>query len=231
MPDDHPGFDHWNPRDPDHPFPVGDFELKWGTEDGAKGEVDLTLPQKQPARATVAESYIGVIRSAQLWCAIECVNDLAGNLVCQAVLRGRHVHWYPGHGESEGGPVQEIRLSMADMRNWGGREALAAHGPHCDLFCVDWTVRESKVHFEIMVMHFGMTVQGFLDMRERNNREAERLPLRPPEFVPLPHPGTPTPKPKPPDPGPDGAMVPERPGGLFGGLVALVKRLVRAVFG
>ena len=56
-------------------------------------------------------------------------------------------------------------------------------------------------------------------------------PWRPSVIVPeVPRETPPSPKPKP-EPGPDGAMVPERPGGLFAGLLALLRRIGKALFG
>jgi len=229
--DEHPGFDHWEVNDSNHPFPVGDIQLDTEADDFMAASVDIELPQTLPKPATVAERSIGVTGSGQLWFGLECTTDLQGNVRCEGVLRGRHVHWFPDHGESDVGPKQEVRLSMAEMGGFGRREAMAAHGPHCDLFSVVWHQRQGRLHLELSVLHIRRTVAQFLADRERWKREAERMPpWRPSVIVPeVPH-ETPPPPPRP-EPGPDGAMVPERPGGLLGGLLALVRRIAKAIFG
>lgn len=228
--DEHPGFDYWETDDAAHPFPVGDITLNH--EDGTwiHAEAEIALPQAQPKPATVAERSIGVAGSCQLWFGLECTTDLQGRLVCEAVLRGRHVHWFPDHGETGAGTVQEIRLTMAEMGGFGRHERLAAHGPHCDLFSATWHQRAGKLHVTLCVIHLRNTVAGFLAGRERSRREAERMPPRRPSVIlpELPGEAPPAPQPKPkPAPGPDGAMIPDRPGGLL----ALLRRIVRAVFG
>lgn len=231
MPHDHPGFAYWEADDPGHPFPVGNIDLRWGDADTAKAVADLAPPRTQPTPATVAERSIGVARSAQFWFALECATDVLGKVTCEAVLRGRHVHYWPEHGEDQPGPIQEVRLSMADLGlGFGTRERLAPHGPlHCDLFTVTWFLWEGKVRCELFVSHFAQTVQQFLDMREKNRREAEREPPRRIELPPLPEPEEDGEGPKPePHPGPDGAMA---PGGPFGMLTAFFQRIWRAVFG
>jgi hypothetical protein len=234
--DEHPGFDHWEVNDAAHPFPVGDITLNYDDKDWTHAEADIALPQAPqdlPKPATVAERSIGVVDSGQLWFGLECTNDPQGRLVCEAVLRGRHVHWFADHGESGVGPVQEVRLSMAEMGGFGRKEQLAAHGPHCDLFSATWHQRQAKVHVELSVIHVRDTVAGFLHERERSRREAERMPPRRPSvIVPELPPETPPPAPPPkPEPLPGGAMAPARPGGLFGGLVALVRRIGKAILG
>jgi hypothetical protein len=233
MPHDHPGFDYWDVNDAAHHFPVGDITLNYDDKDWTKAEADIELPQDLPGPATVAERSIGVVESGQLWFGLECTKDLQNRLVCEAVLRGRHVHWFPDHGESGVGPIQEIRLTMAEMAVFGRREALAAHGPHCDLFGATWHQRNGQLHVELSVMHIKKTVAGFLEERERSRREAERMPPRRPSVIVPVEPGeTPPPSPPPkPDPGPDGAMVPDKPGGLFAALAALLRRAWRALFG
>ncbi len=235
--DEHPGFDYWDLNDAAHPFPVGDITLNCDEKDWTHAEADITLPPPPPAQglptpATVAERSIGVVDSGQLWFGLECTKDLQGRLVCEAVLRGRHVHWFPEHGESSVGPVLEVRLTMAEMGGFGRRETLGAHGPHCDLFSATWHQRQGKLHVELSVLHVRNTVAGFLEKRERSRREAERMPPRRPSVIvpegPRETPPAPPPKP---DPGPDGAMLPERPGGLFGGLLALLRRIGKAIFG
>jgi len=229
MPHDHPGFDYWQVSDPAHPFPVGDITVLTDAEDMGQAEADLELPQAQPKPRTVAERSVGIVNSAQLWFALECTTDAQGNVACEAVLRGKHVHWFTDHGETEGGPVQELRLSMAEMVGGGRKEALAAHGPHCDLFSVQWWPRQTKVHCELTVLHIFNTVQGFIESRARANREAERLPLWP---APRPDAPAPTPTPKPePEPIPGGAMAPGRPFGPLAKLIGFFKRLAWGLFG
>ena len=227
MPHDHPGFDYWETDDATHPFPVGDISLDSDSGAGATATAEMTPPQTQPRSRTVAERSIGVANSAQLWFAFECTTDAQGHLVYEAVFRGRHVHWYPQHGESGVGPVQEIRVAANALAMWGRDERLAAHGPHCDLFTANWAVQQGKVRVELCVLHFEMTVAQFYAARERSRSEAERMPpLRPSRIVPdrplEPHPPAPV--------VPGGAMN-TRPGGPLGGLLALVKRAWRAVFG
>lgn len=230
--DEHPGFEYWDVNDPTCPFPLGDVAFDTGTEDCTAATADIELPQKQPKAATVAERSIGVAGSGQLWFALECVTDPQGKLRYEGVMRGRHVHWSPEHGESGVGPVQEIRLSMAELGGFGRKETMAAHGSHCDLFSAAWHQRNGKVHVELYLLHVRRSVAQFLADRERWKLEAERMPpWRPSVIVPeVPRETPPSPKPKP-EPGPDGAMVPERPGGLFAGLLALLRRIGKALFG
>jgi hypothetical protein len=200
---DHPGFEFWKLSDP-HPFPVGNIDLSWGDETSANASAEFTLPQTQPEKKTVAERSIGITDSAQLWFALECTTDAQGKVNCEAVLRGRHVHWFPDHGECAPGPVQEIRLSAADLKGGGRKEVLGAHGPHCDLFDATWWQKANGgIGCELSVWHFQYTVQGFLDMRARAQREAEHYPKfdwpHPDYHLPDP---SPTPPPKP-DPGPN----------------------------
>ncbi len=231
--DQHPGFEYWEENDAANPFPVGDITLNYDDQDWTHAEADITLPQAQPKPATVAERSIGVVDSGQLWFGLECVTDLQGRLRCEAVLRGRHVHWFPEHGESGVGPVQEVRLSAAEMAGFGRREQFAAHGPHCDLLTASWHQRQGKLHVELAVLHIRNTVAGFLAERERRRREAELMPpWRPSVVVPEEPRETPPPAPPPkPDPGPDGAMAPERPTGPLGGLLALLRRAWKALVG
>jgi hypothetical protein len=233
MPHDHPGFDYWDIDDPDHRFPVDDIEIPPNTDDTIEAIVELALPQTQPGPATVAERYIGIVGLVQFWVALECRTDALGKMTCEAVLRAKHLQFYPDHGETGAGPEQAIRLTMADMAGAGWRESLAAHGPHCDLFNVQWSSHQGKVHCELFLIHVRNTVQGLLDSRVRWQRDIERLPVPrlPDPDRPVPPP-KPDPKPEPkPEPIPDGAMKPELPGGAFGGLLALVRRIGKAIFG
>jgi hypothetical protein len=114
------------------------------------------------------------------------------------------VHWFPEHGETEAGPVLEIRLSAAEMWGWGMREMLAGHGPHCDRLLVDWAGNQAQVRCTMSVRHYGATVAGFLEAREKARLEAERAPPidNPPnEEVPI-VPWLDPPEPQPPEPEP-----------------------------
>jgi len=231
MPHDHPGFDYWDIDDHDHPFPVGDIEIAPDTEDATQAEADFTLPAKLPGPATVAERYIGLVGLAQFWFALECSPDALGNVTCEAVLRARHLQFFPDHGETGAGPELAIRLTMADMAVGKRCEALAAHGPHCDLLSLSCSVRAGKVHCELYLLHVRKTVQGLLDSRERWKREAERMPQ---PRLPLPDHDRPVPPPPPkpkPEPIPEGAMTPGRPGGVLAGIVGFFKRLAWGLFG
>lgn len=233
MPDDHPGFELWDVNDAAHPFPVGETTVRHDDESFARAEADWSLPQTQPTPKTVAERSVGIQKSSQMWFALECTTDAQGQVVSEAVLRGKHTRWFPLHGETDSGPRQEIRLSMAEMRAGGRREMLAAHGPHCDLFSAAWWLVPGGLHCELTVMHVGMTVQGFLDARAKADREAERLPRPRVIIEPLPDPDKPEPEPPPkpaPDPG-EGAMKPPRPGGVLGAIVGFLKRLAWGIFG
>jgi hypothetical protein len=228
MAHDHPGFEYWETDDPAHPFPVGDIDFDFDDSDGMTANVDLTPPKKQPKPRTVAERSIGIPMCAQMWIALECSTDAQGKLVYEAVFRARHVHWYPQHGETGIGPVQEIRVAANKLAMWGSDETLAAHGQHCDLFHASWAVQQSVIRLQLFVQHFEKTVAKFLADRERSREEAERMPpLRPSRIVPD-EPLEPPPPPPPEVPG--GALITVL-GGLFGGLLALVKRAWRAAFG
>ena len=231
MPHDHPGFDLWDVDDANHPFPVSDIDIIHDQLDFTFVSVDLTLPQAQPELKTAAERYIGIVARSQLWVAIECTTDAQNQVTCEAVLRGKHLHFYPEHGESAAGPLQEIRLTQADMRGPNRREAMAAHGPHCDLFSASWHLRPGKIHCELAVLHVRNTVQGFLDSRAQSKRDAERLPRPRVVIQPLPEERPPPPPEPKPDPLPDGAMKPERPGGLLMAIVGFFKRLAWGLFG
>jgi hypothetical protein len=232
MSDDYPGFDNWDPADADHPFPFGEIDVRRGNEDSAKVWVDFLLPQTQPTAKTVAVRYAGVEKSTQLWFAIECTRDAAGKVACQLVLRARHFHWWAEHGETGPGPLLEIRQPMAGLGVAGGKvDKLAAHGLHCDEFEAWWYFWQGQIRCELMVKHHQMSVQDVLDEQARINREAERGVPRVIEFPPWPVPpedGQPRPEPK---PLPEGSMAPERPGGLLGGLLALLRRIGRAILG
>jgi len=200
MSDEHPGFEYWEVNDPKHAYPVGQIDLKWSDEGGASASADMTIPAAQPTAATVAERSIGVAGSTQLWFGLECTTQAGGQVTCEAVLRGKHVHWYPEHNETAPGPVQELRVSAKELKGGGRKEALAAHGPHCDLFSATWFQHQGKVGFDLTVTHWATTPAGFLELRKRAAHDAERLPRdrwRPmvPDH-PAPSP-TPAPRPRP----------------------------------
>lgn len=198
MPHDHPGFEYWRPSQPGFPFPVGDIDLNYANPDSASASAEFTLPAAQPTPATVAERFIGIAHSAKLWWGIECINDLQGGVICAAVLRGQHVHWFAEHGESESGPIQEIRLTAADMNAGGYRQVVAPHGPHCDTFSVTWSVQQGKVHCTLLVIHFRMTVEQFRRARDEAKRHSEkRIIVEPPPLLPEPDEPEPTPAPVP----------------------------------
>jgi hypothetical protein len=235
MPHDHPGFDYWDVNDPNHPFPVGDLDYIFSKESAAAVQGKFTLPNTQPTPHTVAERYMGIVRSAQFWAALECTTDAQGNVTCEAVLRAKHLYWYPEHAETEAGPVQEVRLSMAQMQLGGRTERLVAHGPHCDELSLLWGAGGGTVWFVLSVTHYELSVDAFIEWRDWNKRELERAPpgpippARPDPTTPVPVP-TPTPVPTPvpkPDPGPVSIGKPPRPGGLLG----LVRRVLRGLFG
>lgn len=108
---DHPALAYWEVNDPNHPYPVGQINLLWSDDSGASA--DMTLPVAQPAAATVAERSIGIAQSTKLWFGLECAALPNGQVTCEAVLAGKHVHWYPAHNETAPGPEQEIRLTAA----------------------------------------------------------------------------------------------------------------------
>jgi hypothetical protein len=232
MSDDYPGFDDWDPTDADHPFPFDEIEVRWGNDRSAKVQVDFLLPQSQPGAKTVAVRYAGVEKSTQLWFALECTRGADGTPACQLVLRARHFHWEKDHGESGPGPVQEIRPPMDNIGIAGGhQEIFAAHGPHCDGFDAWWYFWQGKIRCELWVVHYQFSLQAMLDARAKANREAERGVPRVIELPPWPvPPEEDEPKPKP-EPLPEGSMAPERPGGLLGGLLALLRRIGKAIFG
>jgi len=232
MSDDHPGFDNWDPTDANHPFPFDEIDVRWGDERSAKVQVDFLLPQAQPGPKTVAVRYAGVEKSTQLWFALECTTGPGNTVSCQLVLRARHFHWETSHGETGPGPLLEIRSPVATGGMPGGREEiLAAHGRHCDGFDAWWYLWQGKIRCELVVTHYLFSKQDLLDARAKANREAERQGPRVIELPPWPRPpeeGEPKPKP---EPLPGGSMAPERPGGLLGGLLALLRRIAKAIFG
>ena len=204
MPDDqHPGFEYWQVNQPGFPHPVGDITVVYGNEQGAQAHAGFTVPQAQPTATTVAEKYVGIAHSAKLWWALECTTDAQGKVSCEALLRGQHLHWFPEHGESAPGPVQEIRLTAAELGGRGDRLVVAGHGSHCDTFTVMWFQIPGKLRCDLTVTHWAMSEREFREEREKSRRRAEHKTIVRPE--PVPDPGGPTPAPPPkPELGPDG---------------------------
>ena len=212
MPHDHPGFEYWDVTDAGFPFPVDVPQpgIQAINEFGGSAVAVLTVPDAQPTTKTVAERSIGYKASSQFWFALECTTA-NGVVTCQAVLRGRHVHWFPEHlGETEPGPVQEIRLSAAQMSGWGQKEVLAKHGQHCDSFFVSWAVNGLSVRCELTVVHILCTIPEWEAARAKAAREAEHKP--PPEVPITPAPIPPGPMPPAPMPPPPEPMPPPQPG-------------------
>jgi hypothetical protein len=227
MSDDHPGFTLWDPTDAG--FPFDEIKVRAGNESAAEVWVDFLLPQAQPEGKAVAVRYAGVEKSTQLWFALECTRGADGTPACELVLRARHFHWWPAHNETGPGPLIEVRVPMAELGPNGGEvERLLAHGRHCDELDACWFMWDGKIRCQMTVEHHEVTVQQLRDIRARLDREAERQGPRVIELPPWPTPDAPKPPPELP---PEGSMAPERPGGLLGGLLALVQRMWRAVFG
>ena len=112
---DHTGFEYWKLNDT-QPFPVGNITLFYGTEGGASASADIDLPAALPNAATVAERSIGIADSAKLWFGLECTVLANGKVSCEAVLCGKHLHWFPAHPETAPGPEQELRVTDAQMK-------------------------------------------------------------------------------------------------------------------
>jgi len=205
MPDEHPGFDYWSVNDAAHPFPVGEINLQFSDESCASVTAEVTLPQAQPTKKTVAERYIGIQRCAQLWIALECTTNAAGATACEAVMRGRHLFANPDHGETGPGPLLELRVAGADLQRSHRSELLAPHGPHCDMLVLFWSLSQGKVLCDLSVFHWGQTVEEFLEARDKAAREADRLPKPLEPRLILPVEPAPTPTPAPAGPGGDGA--------------------------
>lgn len=180
---DHDGFAPWSVDDAAHPYPIGPINLRYATEEGAGAEVDIALPNAQPTPQTFAERSIGVQRLAQLTFAIRCTTQPNGRLEMVGVMGATHMHFWPSHNEDGPGPEQVFTLTMAELRRGGSKEAIVAHGPHCDVIGVDWHRRQGGLRVNMSFNHFEMTPAAFLQMRERNNRRARR---RPRLTLPLP---------------------------------------------
>lgn len=202
---DHPGFEFWDVTDLNHPFPVGPIVLGTSNEDGGSASANIMLPPAIPKPRSVAERSIGMARSAKLWFALRCTRDPQGAIACEAVLRGQHLNFFPDHGESDVGPLLEVRLSAADMRGAGSRLAVEAHGDHCDAFLISWGSLQGTVHCTLSVWHNKMTPDQLRRAQEKAERDAYYTPPQPKRNEPLPEIPLPTPTPAPdPGPGPDG---------------------------
>lgn len=177
MPHDHPGFEYWQLNDLNHPFPVGEIDLVYGTPNAVAAYCTLAPPKTQPTPAMVAERSIGVARSGQLWFALECATDALGNVTCEGVLRGRHLHFYKEHGETEPGPLLEIRLSAAELKGAGSREVLGDHGKHCDSLMVEWYQdKDGKPRCYLSVIHLGLSIRKLIEMREKAKQGVDEYP-------------------------------------------------------
>jgi hypothetical protein len=198
---DHPNFEYWKLNDT-QPFPVGQITLFYGTAGGASASADIDLPAALPHAATVAERSIGITDSAKLWFGIECTVLPNGKVSCEAVLCGRHLHWFPDHPETAPGIEQELRVTDAQLKAGGGdKEAFAVHGPHFDLFHVSWWPgvgkNKGRIHFTLTVTHWEMTIHEFEEARKENARRSQREPRERLPDIPYPPPPKQTPEPKP----------------------------------
>ena len=194
--EEHPGFEYWPGNAGD--FPVGDITLGSGGALGASARAEFTVPQTQPTDKTVAERYIGIPHSAQLWFALECTTDAQGNVTYEAVLRGKHLHWFAEHGETGPGPLQEVRLSAADTWRFGSTELVAGHGPHCDAMAVFWGPSPGGFGCSISVSHLEMSAATYLRLRDNPPRGVEeKIITEPPVTGPLPPMPAPPPEPEP----------------------------------
>ena len=183
--DEHPGFEFWDPGDINHPFPVGNIVFGSSAPDGGSASANFTLPPALPGPSFVAERSIGMARSCKLWFALRCTRDAAGAIACEAVLRGQHLNFFPEHGEDDVGPLQEIRLSAAELRAGGFRQLIAGHGPHCDTFSATWGGGwQGQFNCTLSTWHFGMTIEEFRRAQEKAEREAYYTPPKPRGLVP-----------------------------------------------
>jgi hypothetical protein len=209
--DEHPGFEFWDVTDINHPFPVGPIAFGSSTDEGGSASASFILPPKLPRPKVVAERPIGMARSCQLWFALRCEQDAQGAIVCEAVLRGRHLHFFAEHGEAAIGPLQEVRLSAAHLRAGGYHERVAAHGSqHCDVFSATIHVWPAEVVCELRVSHHELTPEVYREAQDKAAREAyytppsdkprglvPEIPFPTPAPVP-PHEPQPEPEPEPP---------------------------------
>lgn len=176
MSDEHSGFEYWEAADLTNPFPVGQINLYSSDEHGASASVDFTIPTSLPHKKTVAERSIGIADSSKLWFALECTENKQGKIACEAVLRGKHLYWYPEHGETAGGELLELRLGGAELAGAGFKEALDEHGPHCDALQLSWYQSNGKLHCSLNVAHLPFTIPALLEMRRRTAEEHQRHP-------------------------------------------------------
>ena len=202
--DEHPGFEFWDVTDINHPFPVGPITFGTSTDEGGSASASFTLPPKLPRPKVVAERSIGMARSAKLWFALRCTQDAAGAIACEAVLRGQHLNFFPEHGEDDIGPLQEIRLSAAELRAGGFRQLIAGHGPHCDTLSATWGGWNNQFTATLGTWHFNMTAEEFRKAQEKAERDAYYTPpsTKPRGLVPEMRFPTPAPVP-PPEPEPE----------------------------
>lgn len=177
MPHDHPGFEFWELNDLNHRFPVDPIDLVYGTENAVAAYCTLVLPDAQPTPATVAERSIGVAGCGQLWFALECATDVLGTVSSHAVLRGRHLHFYKSHGETDPGPLLEIRIPAGELKGNGSREVLGTHGRHCDSLMVEWYQDEhGNPRCYLSIIHLGMSVRELTEYRARAKERASEMP-------------------------------------------------------
>ena len=203
--DDHPGFEFWDVTDLNHPFPVGPIVFGSSAPDGGSASASFTLPPKLPKPKVVAERSVGYARSSKLWFALRCEQDAAGAITCEAVLRGQHLNFFPEHGEDDVGPLQEIRLSAAQMRAGGFHQLVAGHGEHCDTFSALWSGWQGNFHCTLNTWHFNMTPREFRAAQEQAKKDAYYTPpsTKPRGLVPEIHlPPLPAPEAEP-DPAPE----------------------------
>ena len=197
--DDHPGFEFWDPNDINHPFPVGEIDMGISTDGGGSASASIVLPPALPKPKVVAERFIGMARSAKLWFALRCERDAQGAITCEAVLRGQHLNFWPEHGEADVGPLQEVRLTAAQLRAGGYHERILAHGEaHCDVFSATINVWPAHVTCVLEAWHYHMTPQAFREKQEKAAREAYYgVPSSKPRGL-VPEIPFPTPAPEPP---------------------------------
>jgi hypothetical protein len=203
---DYPGFTFWDPGDTQRPFPIGDIDPRWVTDEGVQAIVEVTLPPELPAPRTAAVRTIGVAHKAQLWFALECTTRPDGTIAFEAVLHGRHLHFWKDHGESAAGDELELRIPDAVLRDdYGFDEVFGDHGPHCDLCDVIWSQAGGKLQLNLRVTHLPWTEREYKQHREEAAHKSQKfsLPVEPwPEAAPPPEPA---PEPVPPVDGVDGS--------------------------
>jgi hypothetical protein len=202
MPDDqHPGFEYWEVNDPAHAYPVGPVSLELSGSTHISGNADVTFPQALPKDRTVAERSIGVAGEGKLWFGLECSTDAQGKVTCEAVLRARHLAWFPSHDETAPGSRLEVRLTQAELNGTGHKQAAAAHGPlHCDVFTVWWGGTAAKANLHLVLWHFEMSLDSLRQAQEEAKHKAKQGIGSDPGLADPPATPTPTPPPPPPPP-------------------------------